>query len=399
MFVDDDPRILDGLRRLFHPLRAEWQTSFATGGLQALDLMLQDAIDVVVTDVRMPGMDGTELLAHVRERHPHVIRIILSGQSDRDLTLKSASAAHQYLSKPCDADTLLLTIARGSALKSVLSDPSLEALVASVKSLPSVPALYTKLLMQLESPDGCVDDIANIVASDTAMTAKILQLANSAFFGIRRRLATPKDAVLYLGFDTVKGLALSVKVFSGFAARGCPRFSVSRLSQHSILTGTLARKLAKAIDLPDQGVDDSFMAGLLHDVGKLLLVDALPKKYDQALRMAETEGAPCWEAERAVFGTSHAEVGTYLLWLWGLPDPVVEAIAYHHTPGQCPAQQASPLTAVYVANILAHSRGEERGPAESPDFDHSYLKRLGLPANLREWEIFGGEALQMQETR
>jgi putative nucleotidyltransferase with HDIG domain len=399
LFVDDDPRILDGLRRLFHPLRAEWQTSFATGGLQALDLMAQDKMDVVVTDIRMPGMDGTELLSQVRERHPHAIRIVLSGQSDRDLTLKSAAAAHQYLSKPCDANTLLLTIARGSALKSLLTDPSLQALVASVKSLPSVPALYTKLLEQLDSPDSCLDDVANIVASDTAMTAKILQLANSAFFGIRRRIVTPEDAVLYLGFDTVKALALSVKIFSRFSGSGCPRFSVSSLVHHSVLTGALARKLAKAIDLPEQGVEDSFMAGLLHDVGKLLLVDALPKKYDQAMRMTETAGTSCWEAEQAVFGTSHAEVGTYLLWLWGLPDGVVEAIAYHHAPSQCPAQQASPLTAVYVANILMNACGGEGGPVEPPDFDRSYVKSLGLPENLQAWGTLGGEALQKQETR
>jgi putative nucleotidyltransferase with HDIG domain len=190
-----------------------------------------------------------------------------------------------------------------------------------------------------------------------------------------------------------------VKVFSGFAGSGCPRFSVSRLAQHSILTGTLARKLAKAIDLPSQAVEDSFMAGLLHDVGKLLLVDALPTKYDEVIRKAETAGTSCWEAEQAVFGTSHAEVGTYLLWLWGMPDSVVEAIAYHHAPSQCPAQQSSPLTAVYMSNVLTHAHDGEGGPAEPPRFDPSYVQRLGLPENLRDWGAYAGEVLQKQETR
>jgi len=397
LFVDDDPNVLEALRRLLHPLRAQWQTSFASGGLEALDLMSRVSIDVVVTDLRMPGMDGTELLSQVRERHPQVIRIILSGQADRDMTIRSAATAHQYLSKPCNLETLRLTIARARALKEVLHDASLQALVASVKSLPSVPALYTKLLEQLESPDGRSSTVANIVASDTAMTAKMLQLANSAFFGIRRRIVTPEDAVLYLGFDTLKALALTVKVFSEFGGSASSRFSISSLAEHSIVTGTLARKLAKAIHLSDQAIEDSFMAGLLHDVGKLLLVDALPEKYDQALRTAEMTGATCWEAEQVVFATSHAEVGTYLLWVWGLPDPVTEAVAYHHAPSQCPDQQVSPLTAVYMANVLSHAHGGQNAQQEFADVDH-YIERLGLPVSLRAWQTLAGESLQLQET-
>ncbi len=375
LFVDDDPRVLDGLRRLYYPLRSEWSTSFAGSGPQALDLMDRETIDVVVTDASMPGMDGTELLTLVRERHPHATRIILSGQADGDLTLRCAATAHQYLSKPCDVETLTLTIARGGALKDTLNDPSLQALVARVKSLPSVPALYTELLRQLNTPDASVDDVARIISSDTAMTAKVLQLANSAFFGVRQHLVDPKDAVCYLGFDTVKGLALTVRVFSTFAESGCPRFSVSSLAQHSVLTGTLARKLARAIHLPDQAVEDAFLAGLLHDIGKLVLVDALPAKYDQAMHLAENERQPYWEAEQRVFGTSHAEIGTYLLWLWGLPDAVVEAVAYHHAPSRCPVRHASPLTAVHVANRLAHRRGARSG--EPGGFRQRLPRRLG----------------------
>lgn len=398
LFVDDDAKVLDGLRRMLYPLRADWQMSFAGGGVEALKLMAHDTVDILVTDIRMPEMDGIELLSRVRDLHPEVVRIILSGQADRDLTLRSAATAHQYLSKPCDAQMLKLTIARASALKDVLSDPSLRALVSSGKALPSVPALYTKLLQELESPDSSIDDIAKVIASDTGMTAKILQLANSAFFGIRQRIVGPKDAVLYLGFDTVKALALTVKVFSEFAGASCSRFSVSSLAQHCVLTGTLARRLAKAIDLSSQNVEEAFMAGLLHDVGKLLLVDAFPAKYDQAMRAAETQGSTGWEAERTVFGTTHAEVGTYLLWLWGLPDAVVEAVAYHHAPSMCPAQHASPLTAVHMANVLSHTGGLESGQAAEVDFDHSYIERLGLPANWSTWQSFG-EALQQQETR
>src|SRR5205823_2460457 len=170
--------------------------------------------DVILTDIRVPGMNGIDLLARTQELYPGVVRIVLSGQSDRDLMLKSAFNAHQYLSKPCDAAALTATIARAVALKATFTDKSLQALVSGAGTLPSIPSLYDELMRRLQDPDCCAQDMADIIARDAAMTAKILQLANSAFFGIPRRIADPKDAVLYLGLDTVKSLALNVGVFS-----------------------------------------------------------------------------------------------------------------------------------------------------------------------------------------
>lgn len=403
LFVDDEVRVLDGIRRLLYHLRAEWSMSFASSGPQALETMSRDMFDVIVTDIRMPGMDGIELLAKTRELYPGVVRIVLSGQSDRDLTLKSALNAHQYLSKPCDAESLTATIARAAALKGTFTDPSLQALVAGAGTLPSIPSVYVELMQQLSDADCCAQDIADIIARDPAMTAKILQLANSAFFGVRRRIASPKDAVLYLGLDTLKSLALTVKVFSQFAARPGSRFSIDSLAQHAMLAGTLARKIAMAEGASRQDVEDSFTAGLLHDLGKLLLVAAEPEKYEAALvgqgdstqpmenrlpgesEEAEVGPAPHQElltgdfrdAERRIFGTTHAEVGTYLVWLWGLPDTVVEAVAWHHAPALCPAPRFSPLTAVHVANALAH---EGRG------LDAEYLGGLGLADRVPVWQ-------------
>jgi HD-like signal output (HDOD) protein len=350
----------------------------------------------VVTDVRMPGMDGTELLSQVRERHPDTIRIVLSGQADRDLTLRSAASAHQYLSKPCDAEALRLTITRASALKDVLSDPSLQNLVAGAKSLPSVPRLFQELLQALDSPEASVEDVAKAIAADTGMTAKILQLANSAFFGVPRRIVDPRDAVLYLGFDTVRALALTIQIFTQFSSSACPAFSISRLSSHGVLTGALARQLAKSAGVARQIAEDAFMAGLLHDVGKLLLVDALPEKYGEAIRLAQTSPRTDWEAEREVFGITHAEVGTCLLWMWGLPDPVVEAVSYHHYPSRCPDQRWSPLTAVHLADILSHAgRENHAGPALA--FDLDYLNKLGLPLELEYWQTQAEEPRHEKE--
>ncbi len=385
IFVDDEPRVLDGIRRFLYPMRDEWHLKFAGSGSEALEIMSRNPFDVIVTDVRMPGMDGTELLSRVREQYPGVVRIILSGQSDRDLTLKAAVSAHQYLSKPCDAESLKLTIARAVALKATFTDPSLQALVSGAGTLPSIPALYVELISRLEDPEGCPQDVANIIAKDPAMTAKILQLSNSAFFGLRRRISDPRDAVLYLGLDTLKALALSVKVFSQFTVRPVSRFSIEDLGKHTILTGILARKIAIAEGLKKNDVEDSFMAGLLHDIGKLVLVSAAPGKYEQAMRFAEANGVDRRDAEQTIFGTTHSEIGTYLLWLWGLPDSVVEAVAYHHSPGGCPALRLGPLTAVHAANALAHESSAAKAGMPISGLDMEYLNQLGLTARVPVW--------------
>lgn len=394
LFVDDEVRVLDGIRRLLYHLRSEWRMSFASSGSHALELMSRDTFDVIVTDIRMPGMDGIELLARTRELYPSVVRIVLSGQSDRDLTLKSALNAHQYLSKPCDAESLTATIARAVALKGTFTDPSLQALVAGAGTLPSIPSVYLELMRQLEDVDCCAQDIADIIARDPAMTAKILQLANSAFFGVRRRIASPKDAVLYLGLDTLKSLALSVKVFSQFTAQPRARFSIDGLARHTMLVGILARKIASVQGASKQDVEDAFAAGLLHDIGKLVLVAAAPARYEQAIEDAETQGMPDREAERQIFGTTHAEVGTYLVWLWGLPDSVVEAVAYHHSPSFCPAPHFSPLTAVHVANVLAHETIAVNGSEVASGFDLNYLGDLNLVGHVAGWRTLIDQATQ-----
>jgi HD-like signal output (HDOD) protein len=345
----------------------------------------------------MPGMDGTELLGHVREQHPGVVRIVLSGQSDRDLTLKAAVSAHQYLSKPCDAESLKLTIMRAVALKSTFTDPSLQALVSGAGTLPSIPSLYVDVMKKLEDPDGCAQDVANIIAKDPAMTAKILQLSNSAFFGLRRRISDPRDAVLYLGLDTLKSLALSVKAFSQFTVRPLSRFSIEDLGKHTILTGILARKIAIAEGVSRQEIEDSFMAGLLHDIGKLVLVSAAPARYEQAMKFAEVNGVPRRDAEQKIFGTTHSEIGTYLLWLWGLPDSVVEAVAYHHAPGSCPARRLGTLTAVHAANVLAHEKSAANKDATTSVLDMEYLNHLGLAERVPVWRTLIEQAAREQK--
>lgn len=364
LFVDDELKLLDGLRRMLRAMRHEWDMEFVISGAEALATLQGRPFDVVVTDMRMPGMDGCELLSRVREQHPQVVRIILSGHTDREMILKSVGLAHQYLSKPCDTEVLKATVARACSLRGLLEDRELIQVVSSIKSLPSLPSLYAEIMKELAAPEGSLIRVGEIISKDVGMSAKILQLVNSAFFGIPRHVVNPARAVSLIGLETVKALVLSVKIFSQFEESSLQPHFIAELWDHSMSTGSIARDIARAEKLGQEKIDDSFMAGLLHDAGKLILADKLPEKWSKIVGLAAAENCSLWEAERLILGTTHAHVGAYLLGIWGLSETIVQAVAHHHSPDECPDGNQGVLTAVHLANVFARELSSKRSRNE-----------------------------------
>ncbi len=381
LFVDDEPNVLAGLRRVLRPLRHEWSAEFAEGGPQALALLVRAPFDAVVTDLRMPGMTGVQLLEEVRRVQPRAVRIILTGHCDEEAAARAAAVAHRMLSKPCDPAALKASLAGACARRDLLSGEALVALVARRGSVPSPPALYAEVTAELGAPEPSLDRVAALVARDPGMSAKLLHLVNSAFFGLRTPAAGPRQAVTLLGLETLRMLVLTCGVFSRYEGPAGAPFSAEALWAHSRRTGELAAAVARAEGADARTAGHAAVAGLLHDVGRLVLQDSLPDACREALARARAEGRPAWEVERDVLGASHAEVGGCLLGLWGVPEPIVEAVAWHHRPGDCPAAGFSALTAVHAADALAG--GDDPG-AGGPDA--AYLGRLGLADRVGRWQ-------------
>jgi putative nucleotidyltransferase with HDIG domain len=383
LFVDDEPRVLAGLKRMLYPIRNQWEMVFVASGKQALELLDQAEFDLLITDIRMPCMTGIDLLQEVVKRHPQVIRIVLSGTADQEFTLSSATLAHQYLVKPCDADTLRGTIERAFLFAGLLDQPALKQLITSLNTLPSMPSSYGKLLRVLRDSDASIHEVGKVIASDLGMTAKILQLVNSAFFGLRRHIGDPTEAVAYLGFETVKALALTVSAFSRFETHG--HFCIEDLQNHSLLVGALAKRIAVEMKLSKAVIDDCFTGGLLHDVGKLVISANYPKEYDRALLICREQKLSLFQAEHQVLGASHAAIGGYLLWLWGLPDAVIEAVVRHHDADDAVAVDESPSKIVLLANALI-----DNAPDGGPDNNALGLRGLHDAAR---WQQLASELI------
>ena len=258
-----------------------------------------------------------------------------------------------------------------------------------MERVPSMPKLYVQIVEVLEDPEVGLDAIGDIISKDPAMTAKILKLVNSSFLGLAREISSPAEAVSQLGAETLKSLVLSVHAFSQFETTALGGFSIEALWRHSQNTAHLAQAIARMEDAEQKIVDEAFVGGLLHDIGKLVLAANFAAEYALILEIGRKGTVPLVAAEENTFGANHADVGGYLLGLWGLPVPVVEAIALHHSPSQCTHKGFSPLTAVHAANALVNFEQAPDKVFVSGMLDSTYLSHLGLEDRIETWRSKG----------
>ncbi len=380
LFVDDEPNVLQGLRRMLRHRRNEWDMHFADGGRAALAILAARPVDVVVTDMRMPEMDGATLLEAIQKDYPDTLRFVLSGQCDEETALRAVGVSHQYLSKPCDADELEVKIERALRQRRTLTADPLRTFISGLGSLPSRPSVYTDLLEELGKPQVAPDRLDSIVAREPGLAAKLLQICNSSYFGVAATVRSVHQAVQFLGFDTLKALALGFGIVSQLSRRTVGGRDVEAVIDHCLRVGCLSRTIALGAGLARDDCDDAYMAGLMHDIGILVLAETLGDTYDAVLETHASCGASLSAEERALFGADHAAVAAYLLGTWGLPAPIVLAIGEHHGSGGESERGLDVTTAVRIAELL---------------IEEAEIAGAGLPVGARLPEaLLGQETVQ-----
>lgn len=381
LFVDDERRVFEALERMLFMMEDRWQMAFVDSGAAALDYMEHTPVDVLVSDMRMPQMDGATLLTQVKERWPSVVRIVLSGHAELETALRAVPVAHQFLNKPCEADVLEEVISRACALRKLLDSEELQSAVGQLNSLPPRPAAYTELLAVLADANANFNDLAAVVEKDMAMIAKVLQVVNSSFFGLPRKVSGIKQAISYLGIQMLKNLVLTAEVFK-------PRkldpalnaYSLEEEELHALAVG----RLASTMFSEKRDKEDAFLAGVLHDVGVLALADSRPAHVAKAMAYASDNGTSFEAAEVEIFGFTHAEVGAYLLGIWGLPYAVIEATAHHHHPARVPTKRFCILAGVHISDcLLREVRRDSR--FQGTELDLRWLENLASEEQLALW--------------
>lgn len=394
LFVDDNTEFLHALQESLRIAEPDWAVTFTTQPDEAMDHVDKTAFDVVIADYQMPQMDGVIFLEKVQEAQPGAMRFLVSGELSAEDVVRVAYPAHQCFTKPLDLDLLRRTVRKVSALRDLMGNDVLKRLVAQCSLLPTVPTLYLELANELKSPDSSIKQIEAIISRDPAIAAKILQLVNSSFFGLPRRIESLGEAVNFVGVQIIKALVLTVPVFSRFEGVRVKDYSPTAIWEHCWRTGVLARALAQEEDQPRSVCEDAFLAGLLHDLGKMILVSNLSTLCREATALATKKRIPQHLAEKEIFGCSHAMVAAYLLGLWGIPEAIIEAVGFHNDPLEAPSTEFNALAAVHAANALDHACSEGKPELFKQFLDLEYTMAIGRAGRIDAWQQRGLAAFQ-----
>lgn len=367
LLVDDDPRILTGLSRALRSsgLR-EWEVATATSGDDALAQLDEVPADVVVSDVKMPGMDGSALLGEVRRRWPDAVRLVLSGYADTVAAQRLTGVAHQFMEKPLRVGDLVDLLRRVERLRARFANPALRALIGGVAELPAAPSMFLELTGLAEDPHATLDEFTAVVRKDPAVAAKVLQLASSAFFARGGPTADLSAAIGRIGTQVVRMVVLAAGAFH-------PPPQVAALVDRLQARGLAAAVLAQELVANPEDRELAFISGLLADLGMTGLLTWMPDRYLPLVRAGGD--VPLHVREVQAFGVTHADVGAYLLGLWGLPRVVIEAVSSHHDPAAAGAPSRDPILAAYLAHALL----------DDEPIDEVYLARAGCAQLLPRW--------------
>ncbi|BCJ49554.1 signal transduction protein [Actinoplanes sp. NBRC 14428] len=380
LFVDDEPRILDGLRRSLRGRRAEWDMEFATSGALALELLARTPFDVVVSDMRMPGMDGAELLAETSRAHPHAARVVLSGHIEPEAIVEVAMAGHRFLIKPSDAESVTAVIEQLLVHTSASHARAARRLAGAVQSVPVLPG-HAEHVAGLRAPDTGLETAVRAATGDIGLAAKLLQLSTSRFFGGRPRNSSVESIVHAMGAPMVQAVAAAGERLApaGWHPGAGPLLEAAW--RHAMATARLVERVASPANRPHAQA-----AALLQDIGRLVCLagtDATPATVD--LAAGTRDGVP------------FRDVAVELLHLWGVPAPVVAAVAHRDTPHRPEPAGLGVAGALRTAHLLVEQA--RSGPAAG---DHEQelallLDHPQLRAQATDWRRAAGEALRQAE--
>jgi len=394
--VDDQPQVLEIAVAIIAAVMPKAAVTGFTDPFKALEAIKASPPDLILSDQLMPGMQGSQLLEEARLAAPNALRIIMSGYVAPD-RLNVITSAHQYVAKPFDARQLQELLRRTFAAHDRAPDPRLQTVVTSLRSLPSLPQVHHVLLAELAGSQGASTSIGQMVAQDAGLSAKVLQLANSPLFGPDYLVTNPVEAVVCLGTNMIAAVVLSQTLFKHYEAHCHLEFSLPRIWSHCWETAALAQCYCRENDLPRQAREEAFLAGLLHETGRLILVDNFPEQFQAACDAARRDKSPLAPCVAEAFGAAPSRIAAYLLDLWGLPQGAVTAVSLLDQPEEEMAAAFTTASALYIADQVAcmETPPDAFPPAE---WNAAYLRSIGCPDDLKYWSR-GRPAVNVTDAR
>jgi HD-like signal output (HDOD) protein/ActR/RegA family two-component response regulator len=358
LLVDGDGALLQERRRVFWKAHRIWEVLLAQTGLEAIQLLDRDPVDIVVTDMQLPDMEGAELLHRVRESQPGAVRIALADHAMAEWAEKAEGDLHRLFIKPVDAEFLIGAIESLDIEDDERNVRAVRAFVGGLGRIPSLPSLYSELVALLQREDAGMNEVARLIRKDLGVASQVLKLANSVHCASGRPVAEIGQAMAMLGTDSLRSLVLFRGLISSFDTPRPQGLDLEKLWFHSFEVASGVRKLVVA-EGEARLADLAFSVGLLHDIGLVVLATDPAGRYKAVLEQAQTSRIPLAVLEHDTYGVDHTQIGAHLLSLWGLPPTFCRPVREHHAP---PATaEGFPLSAALHLADARHGGGATAG--------------------------------------
>ncbi|MFT5924520.1 MAG: HD-like signal output (HDOD) protein [Paraglaciecola sp.] len=370
LFVDDEQFILNALNRAL--FTTGWQIKYATSGEQALDILKNFAADFIVSDMRMPGMNGVDLLEKVSQLYPSTVRIILSGHADLDLSVRASYVAHQWFNKPCDLLVLKTEIERINNIRCDIAYEEVRQIVGAVNTLPSVPKTFINIKIMLRTKSVTMKDISSLIAEDPSLCAKVLQVVNSSFIISSNNVTKIEDAVIRLGVEAVSNIVAVAEIYSSIVA--VPSVFLQETLQKGLQIAKLASKIAEKSDR-----DITMLAGILHNIGELILWQLNPEGINVYLENRK-RGQDNTELEQQIFNVDNIQIASYLLHLWHFPYSIIECITLQNKIDKLINYEFGGAVAIYIAKSIINGQ----------EVDEEIISHFGISEQLDQWRKIEG---------
>lgn len=389
LLLEDERRIIEEMNQQFARAPHNWDLAQAGDSASAWQHFVDGPVDIIIARITAADENGAGFWRRLIEASPQTVRLaIASSRLEPIRAAESLQYTHQCLSEDIRADLLIKGIDFVVYLQNRLANLRLEAEIGGLLSLQALPDNYIGIIKELQSPEPSVKKISGLIQQDMAMTARVLQLVNSAFFSLPNRVAKVDQAVSLLGISTIRSMLVSMQLFSVFEGGPVPKRHAEQVWEHSVKVAGLAREIAAREGASDRDQENALLAGMLHDIGKLILFK-LPE-YREALTARIRAGINDeYSLEKELYGSTHAEAGGYLIGIWGINSTVAEIVAHHHKPAESRSMTGfTPLTAVHAADFIIHNRNQPSG-AVKPALDESYMESLEYMGKMQEWSQIG----------
>ena len=328
LYVGHEGACADQMASVVAECQADWQLNRTADAASAIDIVMQRNISIVIAGYGEDLEGCGDLFRTLLESCPGVVRLAMIPEplySSADLAMLSA---HQAVVADSSAKVVKAVLERAVSVRGKLqANPRMEGLLSKINTIPTPPALYFKVREEIHSPDSNAHSIAVLVARDAVLTARILRMVNSGLFALPFSIADLDHAIALLGTQTVLGLVLSVHLYK---SRPLPGINMDALWRHSFVVSAVARHITSELGGIRDDVSASGVAGLLHDIGSLVLLANFPDSYPALIRQADGDESVLLLLELESLGVDHAELGGIIVDLWCLPDAVVAAVAEHH---------------------------------------------------------------------